>query len=117
MRETLRVHGAAIEHELPQCASPASVKKARGPRLVVRTSTRPRSSMVCTAGGIFGWFRLSPPRQVRRKMPSATQRVLAEMAAQLATQQVALGRGERGGGAIGSAAHRRLVAGRMTPRD
>jgi hypothetical protein len=33
---------------------------------VIRTSTKPRSSMVCTAGEIFGWFRRSPPRQVRR---------------------------------------------------
>jgi hypothetical protein len=54
MREALRVHGALVHHDCRSAASPASVKKARGHWFVFRISTKPRSSMVCTAGGIFG---------------------------------------------------------------
>ena len=71
MRETLRVHGAAIEHELPQRGQSGCGEEGAWSSSVVRSSSKPRSSMVCTAGGIFGWLRRSPPRQVRRKMPSA----------------------------------------------
>jgi hypothetical protein len=55
------------------CATnPAEVKWARSP-LPVRISTTPRSSMLSTAGGSFGWLAGSPERQVRSRKPSAAR--------------------------------------------
>ena len=57
MRRCAKRSGSMARRSSMSCrnaASPASVKKARGPLSVLRSSSRQRSSMVCTAGGIFG---------------------------------------------------------------
>ena len=110
------VHGAAMEHELSQrrqascseegarssgrssAARPARVPtwsaRRAGPRLVAALAAAPGTQEDAAGDG----------------------RVLAEVTAQLAPQQVTLGRGERGG-RIGLAARRLVVAPACGPRD
>ena len=71
MRETLRVHGAAIEHELPQCGESGWGEEGAGSLAGSPHLNQPAFHHGLHRGGIFGWLRRSPPRQVRRKMPSA----------------------------------------------
>ena len=104
MRET---RGSIARRSRTSCrkaASPASVKKARGPLCVVRS--RPARAPANPAPPVGFWADRAAHRRARYVGRCRRRcRVLAEVAAQLAPEQVALGRGERGGRTIGSAAH------------
>src|SRR3954463_6858674 len=117
MRETLRVHGAAIEHELPQ-------RRQAGFREEGAWSSvgGPYLQHAALQHGLHrGWdlrlIPLFPTAPGAQEDAVRNGRVLAEVTAQLAAEQFPLGRGERDDGTFGSAAHRLLVTARMTTRD
>ena len=117
MRETLQVHRAAIEDELPQGG-----QSIRGEERTWPSDRESQLEQAALQHGLHGGrdFRLvSPLAAAPGAQEDAVryQRVLAEVTAQLAPQQVALGCGERDSGTIGSAAHRLVVAVRLTARD
>ena len=106
MRETLRVHGAAIEHELPQCGQSGCGEEGAG-----SPAGGPHLDQAALQHGLHRGRDLRLVASLAAA-PGAQedavryQRVLAEVTAQLAPQQVALGRGERGG----RRSDRRLIA-------
>jgi hypothetical protein len=69
--EALGVHRAAIQQQAPEFLQSRLGEERRAPLSPLRISTRPRSIIVWTAGGIFGSFFRGPERQVRRNIPSA----------------------------------------------
>ena len=119
MRRCAKRSGSMARRSSTSCrsaAKPASVKRhaALSPCSAPPASRGPAWSALRAGFRLVAALAAAPGTQedaVRHK------RVLAEMPAQFATQQVALGRGERGGGAVGSAAHALVVAGCLTIRD
>ena len=114
MREALRFHGAAIEHELSQRRQARCGEEgARSSRRY--SAARPARVQHGLHGGrdlrLVAALAAAPGTQEDAVHDG---RVLAEVTAELAPQQVALGRGERGG-RIGLAAHRLVVAARLLP--
>ena len=105
MPEALRVHGAAIEHELPERREPRFGEEGAWPAV-----GGPQLDETALQHGLHRGrdLRLVPSLPAT---PGAQEnavrdlRVLAEVAAQLAAEQLALGGGERGGRAFGAMAH------------
>ena len=73
MPEPLRVHGAAIEHELPQSGEPRLGEEGAGSATGGSQLDQATLQHGLHRGRDLRLVPSSPPRQVRRKMPSATR--------------------------------------------